>query len=184
MNLFDDAGLGGCVRAAPEPPVSERELIVRLRIAGREFGRASEMFDGGGRLNVPGIEVCELFPKVARQMNHAALLRGMSTGEGAHGRAKYYLHTGYKEGIGGLNYPSLGSIVSAELGRPEFPLPNFVSIGNRSYGAGFLGARHQPIIIGDPTGKAGPRTRSCGAAACGRAATPRFPRRDSTRPCS
>src|SRR5947209_14656193 len=50
MNLFDDAGLSGCVRAAPEMAVSERELIVRLRVAGREFGRASEMFDGGGRL--------------------------------------------------------------------------------------------------------------------------------------
>ena len=63
----------------------------------------------------------------------------MSTGEGAHGRARYYLHTGYKEGVGGLVYPSIGSIVSASLGQPGFPLPNFVSIGNRSYGAGFLG---------------------------------------------
>jgi hypothetical protein len=99
--------------------------------------------------SVPGIEVSEHFPKFAGLMQHAALLRGMSTGEGAHGRAKYFLHTGYKEGQGGLTYPSLGSIVSAELGRPEFPLPNFVSIGNRSYGAGFLGARHQPLVVND-----------------------------------
>ena len=41
----------------------------------------------------------------------------MYTGEGAHGRASYYMHTGYKEGVGGLVYPSLGSIVSAELGK-------------------------------------------------------------------
>ncbi len=99
---------------------------------------------------VPGVQISEHFPKLARLMNHAAILRGMSTGEGAHGRAKYYLHTGYKEGQGGLTYPSLGSIVSAELGRPQFPLPNFVSVGNRSFGSGFLGAHHQPLIVTDP----------------------------------
>ena len=33
---------------------------------------------------------------------------------------------------------------------PTPPLPNFVSIGNRSYGAGFLGARHAPLIVNDP----------------------------------
>jgi len=101
--------------------------------------------------NVSGIEISEHFPKVAGLMNHGALLRGMSTPEGAHGRAKYYMHTGYREGQGGLIYPSIGSIVSAELGRPDYPMPNFVAVGNRSYGAGFLGARHQPLIIGDPT---------------------------------
>ena len=100
--------------------------------------------------SVPGIQISEHFPRFAKQMEHAAIIRGMSTGEGAHGRAKYFMHTGYREGVGGLTYPSLGSIVSSELGRPEFPAPNFVTIGNRSYGAGFLGAKHQPIIIGDP----------------------------------
>jgi hypothetical protein len=100
--------------------------------------------------SVPGIQISEHFPKLAKQMQHAAIIRSMSTGEGAHGRAKYYMHTGYREGQGGLVYPSLGAIVSAELGRSESPLPNFVSVGNRSYGAGFLGARHQPLIVTDP----------------------------------
>ena len=100
--------------------------------------------------SVPGVEISEHFPKLAKLMHHGALLRGMSTGEGAHGRAKYYLHTGYKEGVGGLVYPSLGSIASNEIGKPDFPLPNFVSVGNRSYGAGFLGARHQPLVVNDP----------------------------------
>ncbi len=100
---------------------------------------------------VPGVEISEHFPKFAKLTDHAAILRGMSTGEGAHGRAKYYMHTGYKEGVGGLVYPSLGSIASMELGRPEYPLPNYVVVGNRSYGAGFLGAKHQPINVTDPT---------------------------------
>jgi uncharacterized protein (DUF1501 family) len=100
--------------------------------------------------SVPGIEISEHLPKTAQMMAHGAILRGMSTPDGAHGRAKYNLHTGYREGQGGLIYPSIGAIVSAELGRQDFPVPNYVSIGNRSFGAGFLGPAHQPLNVGDP----------------------------------
>jgi len=96
---------------------------------------------------VPGIQISEHFPQFARLTNHAAIIRSMSTPEGAHARAKYNLHTGYREGQGGIVYPSIGSIVSKELGDENFPLPSFVSIGNRAYGAGFLGARHQPLVV-------------------------------------
>src|SRR6478609_7621609 len=82
--------------------------------------------------SVPGVEISEHLPKIARQMHHAALLRGMSTNQGAHGPARYFMHTGYREGSGGLVHPSLGSIASAELGVPEFPLPNFVSVGGKN----------------------------------------------------
>lgn len=100
--------------------------------------------------NVNGIQISEHFPRLARVMNHGAIIRSMSTGEGAHGRAKYYLHTGYREGVGGLVYPSIGSICSMEIGRSDNPLPNYVTIGNRNYGSGYLGARHQPLVVTDP----------------------------------
>src|SRR5205807_2439388 len=103
------------------------------------------------RTAAPGIEISEHLPGIARLMNHGAIIRGMSTAEGAHPRAKYNLHTGYREGQGGLVYPSIGAIVSKEVGKAEFPMPNFVSIGNRSYGSGFLGPKHQPLIVGDPS---------------------------------
>ncbi len=98
----------------------------------------------------PGIKISEHFPRFARWTNEAAILRGMSTGEGAHGRARYYLHTGYKEGQGGLIHPALGSLVAAEIGNSDSPMPNYVSVGRAGYGAGFLGARHQPLIVNDP----------------------------------
>jgi hypothetical protein len=100
--------------------------------------------------SVPGIQISEHFPRLARLMQHGAIIRSMSTGEGAHGRARYYLHTGYREGVGGLVYPSIGAIASAEIGRPDNPLPNFVAVGGRSYGSGFLGPRHQPLNVMDP----------------------------------
>src|SRR3954447_20587089 len=49
--------------------------------------------------NVNGIRISEHFPQFARVMNHAAIIRSMSTGEGAHARAKYNMHTGYREGV-------------------------------------------------------------------------------------
>ncbi|HEX3148833.1 MAG TPA: DUF1501 domain-containing protein [Gemmataceae bacterium] len=102
------------------------------------------------KTSASGIEISEHLPSVAKLMHHGAIIRGMSTAEGAHPRAKYNLHTGYREGQGGLTYPSIGAIVSQQVGRPEFPMPNFVSIGNRSYGSGFIGPKHQPLIVSDP----------------------------------
>ncbi|MGL4550273.1 MAG: DUF1501 domain-containing protein [Gemmataceae bacterium] len=101
--------------------------------------------------SVPGVRISEHFPKLAPLMHHGAILRGMSTSEGAHGRAKYNLHTGYREGQGGVVYPSIGSIAAKELGNPEFPLPSFVSVGARSYGSGFLGTKFQPLVVNDAT---------------------------------
>ncbi len=99
----------------------------------------------------PGVEISENFPQFAKLTNDAAIVRGMSTSEGAHGRARYYMHTGYKEGSGGLVYPSIGSIASQELGKENFPLPNFVAVNGRSYGSGYLGPKHQPLFVQDPT---------------------------------
>src|SRR6187551_1856329 len=48
--------------------------------------------------SVPGIQISEHFPKLARQMHHAAVIRSMNSPEGGHARAKYYMHTGYREG--------------------------------------------------------------------------------------
>lgn len=106
--------------------------------------------------DVPGIMICEKFPKIAKQIKHAALLRGMCTDEADHTRARVYMHTGYKPGVGGVNYPGLGSIVSAELGRTDAALPNFVVTGTplNKYDflsdPGFRGPLHQPLALPYP----------------------------------
>ncbi len=97
-----------------------------------------------------GVEISEHLPKIAQVMNHGLVIRGVSSPEGAHARAKYYGHTGFREGQGGVVYPSLGAIVSQEAGKSDSPMPNFVAVGGRSYGSGFLGPKHQPLLITDP----------------------------------
>jgi uncharacterized protein (DUF1501 family) len=105
---------------------------------------------------LPGVRVTEKFPKTARLLKHAALLRGMCTDEADHARARVYVHTGYKPGAGGLVYPGLGSTVSAELGRPDAPMPSFVVTGTPLNKHAFLGdpgwrgPRHQPLVVADP----------------------------------
>jgi len=103
--------------------------------------------------SVPGIQISEHFPKLARQMQHAAVLQGMSTVESDHQLATYHMHTGYQKRAGGIAFPSLGAIVSRELGQAEFPLPNFVCLGTGSRQgtrSGFLGPDHQPLDVLDP----------------------------------
>jgi hypothetical protein len=98
----------------------------------------------------PGIEISEHLPKIAQVMDRGILVRSMTTPEGAHARAKYYMHTGYREGQGGVTFPSIGSIASKELGNAEGAMPNYVAINSRSFGSGFLGPKHQPLLITDP----------------------------------
>jgi hypothetical protein len=103
--------------------------------------------------SVPGIQISEHFPKFAQLMQHAALLRGMSTVESDHQLATYHLHTGYQKRGGGVAFPSLGAIVSRELGQRDFPLPNFICAGGgprQATRSGFLGPDHQPLDVTDP----------------------------------
>ena len=117
---------------------------------GQETGGKFQAIDTA----VPGVRVSEIFPRVAKQMEHLAVVRSLSTKEGDHGRAAYLLRTGRlpQEPI---QYPTLGALVSKELGDPNAELPNYVSIASRrglgdgGYGAGYLGPDYAPFLVGD-----------------------------------
>jgi Protein of unknown function (DUF1501) len=103
---------------------------------------------------VPGIRISEHLPKIAKFMDHMAIVRSMSTKEGDHGRATYLMRTGNLP-QGPIQYPSLGALVSRELGDPTSELPNFVSISPfrfgspGAYGSGFLGPVNAPLVVGE-----------------------------------
>ena len=64
---------------------------------------------------VPGIQVSEMFPRVAEQMKHAAILRGMSHNDAGHAGGTYLMHTGFplnEPKVDGKPYPGLGAVVS------------------------------------------------------------------------
>jgi hypothetical protein len=104
--------------------------------------------------NVAGIKIGEHLPGVARHMDRMAIVRSMSTKEGDHGRATFLMRTGYLP-VGSIQFPTIGSLVSKELGNDDSDLPNFVSIAPQrflspgAFDAGFLGPQYSPLIVGD-----------------------------------
>jgi hypothetical protein len=104
--------------------------------------------------SVPGIRISEHLPNVAKHMNDMVIFRNMSSREGDHGRATYLLRTGYLP-QGAIQYPTLGSVVSKEIGSDDNPLPNFVSImpfrqfNQAAYSSGYLGPQFAPLLVGD-----------------------------------
>jgi Protein of unknown function (DUF1501) len=104
--------------------------------------------------SVPGIRIGEHLPRMAKLMKHLAVVRSMSTKEGDHGRATYFLRTGYVP-QGNVQHPPLGAIVAKEVPSLAPDLPSFVSIGPdrtqspASYTPGFLGHDYAPLIVGE-----------------------------------
>jgi hypothetical protein len=102
--------------------------------------------------DVPGVQVGEHLPELAKRMKHLAVIRSMKSREGDHGRATAHLRTGYLP-EGPIRFPSLGALVSNEKADPEADLPGFVSISPQgafaqpATAAGFLGPRHAPIVV-------------------------------------
>jgi uncharacterized protein (DUF1501 family) len=103
---------------------------------------------------VPGVLLGPHLPKLAQLANHLAIIRSMSTKEGDHGRATYYLRTGYVP-QGSVRYPTLGSLVANELDDASAELPGFVSIGPdrtsnaAAFTSGFLGPKCAPLNVGE-----------------------------------
>jgi hypothetical protein len=87
-------------------------------------------------------------------MDRLVLVRSMTSKEGDHYLANYYLHAGYLK-RGPIQYPTIGALVAKEARAEDADLPAFVSIAPHQFresGAqtpGFLGPRYAPLIVGD-----------------------------------
>ncbi len=103
---------------------------------------------------VPGMLLGPHLPKLARQAKDLAIIRSMSSKEGDHGRATYYLRTGYLP-MGPVRYPTLGSLVANEFDDESAELPGFVSISPvrainaAAFSSGFLGPKCAPLNVGE-----------------------------------
>jgi hypothetical protein len=104
--------------------------------------------------SAPGLKISEHLPNIAKFGDRMAVIRSMSTKEGDHSRATFYMRTGFLP-QGPIQYPSLGAHVAHELGTDESALPNSVAIAPYTafspgaYGSGFLGPKYAPLIVGD-----------------------------------
>src|SRR5262245_35056540 len=77
--------------------------------------------------SAPGLKISEHLPKIAKFGDRMAVIRSMSTKEGEHTRATFIMRNGYVP-TGPIQYPSIGSLVSKEIGTDESPLPIYIPI--------------------------------------------------------
>ena len=113
--------------------------------------------------NVPGIEICELFPRLAKMADKFAIIRSLADSDGGHDC--FQCMTGHKRRdmapAGG--WPAWGSWVS-KLQESQPGIPANVSLmyptGNRTWGeagtGGFIGNSHAPmgLVDKDPNSRA------------------------------
>jgi uncharacterized protein (DUF1501 family) len=95
------------------------------------------------KTNVPGVEICEHLPKLAKCADKFAILRGVSHTLGAHNLGTDYMNTGNRP-MGSLDYPSYGAVVSREMPAAK-ELPAAVAIPNTNARPGYLGVQYASL---------------------------------------
>ena len=115
--------------------------------------------------NVPGIQISELLPRLARQADRLCILRAMSTMDNAHSSSGYYMMTGqphvpmnFENANPGApnDWPVMGGVVQRLL-RGGRELPAAVRLPHRIFNtdgsvwpgqdAGFLGRNADPWLL-------------------------------------
>ena len=112
------------------------------------------------KTKLPGEVFSEMWPETAGVADKLCIVRSMSHGEAAHERGTHNMFTGYRPSPA-IQYPSLGSIVSHELGS-RADLPAYVCVPNMPNpfaGTGYLSSSYGPFSLGGPGpgGLPGPR---------------------------
>ena len=102
---------------------------------------------------LPGLMLSEVLPKLAKVMDRATLIRGVTSPEADHDRASHHLMTGYRPSPS-LVYPGFGSVVSktVESGLGS-NMPPYVALPDPSSYAtsGYLTPAYDPFSSGgDP----------------------------------
>ena len=104
------------------------------------------------KTKIPGEVFCEVLSQTAQIADKITVVRSMTHGEAAHERGTHNMFTGYRPSPA-IVFPSLGSIVSHELG-PRQNLPPYVCIPNEPNpyaGTGYLSSSFGPFSLGaDP----------------------------------
>jgi hypothetical protein len=99
-----------------------------------------------------GIEVSELFPRVASRVDDLCIIRSMVSDDPNHPGGCLLMNTGERV----FSRPSMGAWITYGLGTENQNLPGFIAIGpgpliegSRQYGSSFLPAAYQGTFVSD-----------------------------------
>jgi hypothetical protein len=113
---------------------------------------------------VPGTQIGEILPHCAKVADKFTILRSHSHADNAHQTGRHWIMTGYPPNFPDGQargvpfnelYPSIGSIISRELG-PRGSVPPYVEVPNPlgPGGPGFYGAKYAPFTINNDPAQA------------------------------
>lgn len=105
--------------------------------------------------NLPGLDVCELFPEQAKVMDKCTVIRSFSHGNGDHWAAAHWMLTGRLGSTGAdrkPRQPSMGAVASHLLGPTQagsLPSVNMNDGGFGFHGGAWLGVNYNPFRYGE-----------------------------------
>jgi hypothetical protein len=115
---------------------------------------------GTVKTSLDGIYFSELLKHTAGVADKLCVVRSMTHGEADHDRGTHNMFTGWRPSPA-VQYPSMGSIVSHELGSRN-DLPPYVCVPsqpNTFAGTGYLGSAYGPFSLGADPASAGFKVR-------------------------
>jgi hypothetical protein len=121
------------------------------------------VFNNNGNIQAPywefkkrgqsGIEISEMFPRIAECADDLAVIRSMTSKVNEHAQGNYFFHTGFPF----MGHPSAGAWMSYGLGTENQDLPGFVVLqsggavaphgGVGLYNSGYLPGQHQASVL-------------------------------------
>lgn len=151
------------LRAQTPGPKAQAQSVINIYLPGGMA--AQESFDpkllapieyrgplGTVKSRIDGIYFAEELKRTAEIADKICVVRAMTHGEADHDRGTHNMFTGWRPSPA-VQYPSIGSIVSHELG-PRNDLPPYVCVPsqpNAFAGTGYLGSAYGPFSLGaDP----------------------------------
>lgn len=103
------------------------------------------------KTRVPGLELADLYPRLAEQVHHLSVIRSLTSKEGDHERATYTLKTGHRP-EGPTQHPALTALASEVSTGPALGIPTHVSLVKSQWPArgGILGAARDAFRVASP----------------------------------
>ncbi|MFG0297921.1 MAG: DUF1501 domain-containing protein [Maioricimonas sp. JB045] len=116
---------------------------------GTKYGGPTKAID----TTVPGLQIADLFPRMAEQMHHLSVIRSLVSKEGDHERGTYFVQTGYRPDPT-VVHPAMGAVLANRLQDPELEIPQHVSLASGDGfvvpRGGYLGDQWDAFRIFDP----------------------------------
>lgn len=106
------------------------------------------------RTKVPGLDICELMPKLATISDKFSVIRNLSFAEYLDGHNPPLVYTGYRTSTANPTHrPTFGSVVSKLHGEAVRDMPPYIAFdgfdSKPGRGTDYLGVAHRPFVPGE-----------------------------------